>query len=69
MNVKPSHQVLTNVVSTWLTKDDYVAIVQLAKENGVSAAAYFRAVLIDAIEDEKERAKRAIVVAQIKQGE
>jgi hypothetical protein len=69
VNVKPSHQVLTNVVSTWLTKDDYVAIVQLAKENGVSAAAYFRAVLIDAIEDEKERAKRAIVVAQIKQGE
>jgi hypothetical protein len=69
VNVKPSHQVLTNVVSTWLTKDDYVAIVQLAKENGVSAAAYFRAVLIDAIQDEKERSERAIIVMQLKKGD
>ena len=55
MNVKPPERVLRHPICTWLTVSDYETISGLAKANGVSMAAYVRAILVDAIEEERER--------------
>lgn len=59
MNVKPADKVLTRPICTWLTTHDYEILCAAAKLNGVTKAAYFRSVLVDAIDDEHERFRAA----------
>ena len=42
-------------VCTWLSVQDCEKFYALAKGNGVTVAAYLRAVIVDVIEDETER--------------
>lgn len=60
MNIKPPDRVLKKPICTWLSESDYSILVAAAKAEKVTLAAFVRAALIDAIEDERDRFKDAM---------
>lgn len=43
-------------VNTWIAVDDYQLLIQLAQSSKVRLSVYLRAIITDALEDERERA-------------
>lgn len=50
---KPEPTRFKHPVTTWLTDGDYDSLKRAAASHGVAASSYMRAVLIDALADEK----------------
>ena len=55
MNTKPYERVLKKPVCTWLSTLDYDRLHAIADANGVTLAAYLRAIIVDTIADETAR--------------
>ena len=58
-NVRPLGKAFKHPVTAWLTKADYDFLKRFAVDNNVSVSAYMRAIVIDAIMEEKERTANA----------
>lgn len=59
---KPEPKRLKHAVTTWLTDGDYDALKHVAHHHGVAASSYMRAVIIDALADEKPMRDRSAVM-------
>lgn len=49
MNVKPPDRVLRKPVCTWVSRTDYERFHAIADSNGVTVAAYLRAMIVDVL--------------------
>ncbi len=60
---KPEPKRLKHPVTTWLTDGDYDALKDVAQRHGVAASSYMRAVIIDALADEKPMRDQSALMA------
>jgi hypothetical protein len=60
---KPEPKRLKHPVTTWLTDGDYDALKHVAQCHGVAASSYMRAVIIDALADEKPMRDQRVLMA------
>ena len=58
-NIRPPGKAFKRPITAWFTRDDYDFLKRIAAENKVTVSAYMRAVLIDAIAEERERSSNA----------
>ena len=60
MAVKPKNQHLRRPICTWVNVLDYQMFHDIAVSNGVTIAAYLRAMVIDILAEEAEKSPRQV---------
>jgi hypothetical protein len=53
MNIKPPNEVLRKPITTWLSSADHERFLRAAAEQHVTAAAYLRSIVVDAVAEDE----------------